>query len=67
MAKDKIIEICNNLIGTINRIPKEKRVPKFENDIFNPPQVEKSKLLRKLKSFKVKYKISDDELRVLSK
>ena len=65
--KDKVVEICNILIGTINRMPTEKRVPKFENDIFNPPLVERKKLITKLKYFMKKYDISNQQLRELTK
>lgn len=64
---EKIIEICNNLIGTINRIPKDrKKPPMFENDMFNPPQVNRKKLLSKLKYYKDKYEIKDEQLLKLS-
>ena len=48
-------------------MPTQKRVPKFENDIFNPPLVERKKLITKLKYFIKKYDISNIQLRELTK
>ena len=64
MSKEKAIEICNNLIGTINKLPEKRvRTIRFENDMFNPPLVERKFLLHKLKKYKIKYNIQDSELK----
>ena len=64
MSKEKAIEICNNLIGTINKLPEKRvRTIRFENDMFNPPLVERKFLLHKLKKYQIKYEIKDSELR----
>ena len=60
---EKVIEVCNNLIGTINKLPLERRKPRvFENEMFNPPLVERRDLLKKLKKFKIKYNLKDEDL-----
>jgi len=64
--KSKIIEICNNLIFTIGRIRGERRLPMFQNDMFNYPIVQKKLLLKKLQLYKKKYGIRNDELRELA-
>ena len=38
----------------------------FDNEMFNPPQVNRKKLLSKLKYYKDKYEIKDEQLLKLS-
>ena len=61
--KEKAIEICNNLIGTLNKIPKEKRRLYSDNEMFAPPSISRKEILYKIKKFKEKYDIQEEELR----
>ena len=61
--RKKVIEICNNLIGTINKIPKDRRIyDVFKNEMFNSPIVRKTTLLKKVARYKAKYDIKKEEL-----
>ena len=63
--KNKAIEICNNLIGTLNKIPKEKRILYSDNEMFAPPSMTRNQIIYKIKKFKEKYDIGTDELRAI--
>ena len=61
--KNKAIDICNNLIGTLNKIPKERRKLYSDNEMFAPPSMTRNQILYKIKVFKEKYDIKSSELR----
>lgn len=65
MAKisKKILEICNNLIMTINKIPKNRVLRPFQNDMFKPPQAKRSELKIKLFNIMKKNKITANDLK----
>lgn len=54
MSKKRAIRICWNLQQTISRIPADIK----KEYIFDPPQVKKGVLVKKLNDLMKKYKIS---------
>jgi len=61
--KEKVIEICNNLIGTLNGIPKDRKpIVTSMNTTFTPPQLSRKEILRKLRHIKKKYNVSATDL-----
>jgi hypothetical protein len=60
MSRDRAIEICNNLVSSINRIEKEKVYT--ENKVFKSPTATRKLLINKLNLIKSKHKIEDQHL-----
>jgi hypothetical protein len=68
MSKEKAIEICKNLTGTINKMPDKRSILRHNdllnpNSIFDKASVKKSTLVKMKTKLVTKYKLTKKELR----
>jgi|21_taG_2_1085346.scaffolds.fasta_scaffold27778_3 hypothetical protein len=58
MSKKKAIEICNNLVQTINKMQHKSIIRKSDNSIFHIPSVSKDFLIKKKDMLVQKYNLN---------
>jgi|19_taG_2_1085344.scaffolds.fasta_scaffold203200_2 hypothetical protein len=67
MSKERAIEICKNLTGTIDKMPDKRSILRHNellnpNSIFDRASVKKSTLVNMKKKLITKYKLTKKEL-----
>ena len=58
MSKKKAIEICKNLVQTINKMEHKSIIRKTDNSIFHIPSISKSVLVKKKDVLVKKYNLN---------